>query len=90
MHLELLFVGLAALAAAAPVDKISDDSMHQAQDTAYTKYAGYRPYYSYAPYSSAVEAEAAKMQQGIFLVRPLSARECFSSPTRIRCYKHEA
>ena len=69
MHLELILVGLAALTAAAPLDKISDSSMHQAQDTDYTKYAGYRPYYSYEPYSSAVEAEAAKMQQGISLTR---------------------
>jgi hypothetical protein len=71
MHLQLILVGLAALTAAAPLDKISDSSMHQAQDTDNTKYADYHPYHSYEPYSSAVEAEAAKMQQGKLLARHL-------------------
>jgi hypothetical protein len=72
MHLELVLVGPAALTAAAPLDKISDSSMHQAQDTDYTKYAGYRQYYSYEPHSAAIGAEAVKMQQGTFHTRPHS------------------
>ena len=72
MHLELVLVGPAALTATAPLDKISDSSMHQAQDTDYTKYAGYRPYYSYDSHSGAIEAEAVKMQQGAFHTRPRS------------------
>ncbi|RYN37989.1 hypothetical protein AA0112_g4239 [Alternaria arborescens] len=64
MHLVIVIVGLVALTAAAPLEKISDTEIHQAQDKDYTKYAGYHPYYSYGPYSSEAEAEAAKTQQG--------------------------
>jgi hypothetical protein len=60
MYREFILMGFAVCTAALPLDKFSDDSMHQ---------ASYHPYYSYGPYPSAVEAEAAKMQHGIFLTR---------------------
>ncbi|KAF1844750.1 uncharacterized protein K460DRAFT_97904 [Cucurbitaria berberidis CBS 394.84] len=51
MHFELVLASLAAFAAAVPVEMAHDGS-----------YGSYAPYAGYNPYSSAVEQEAAKMQ----------------------------
>jgi hypothetical protein len=76
MHLKLVLVGLAALAAAAPVDKASDESM-----AGYDPYAKYGVYYeTYTPYPASVEEEAAKMGM---LKRDLNERGygCYESYT---------
>lgn len=69
-HPKLMLVGLAALTSALPLNKANGDSLHQAHDSDYTKYADYHPYYSYNPYPSAVEAESAKTQQGTLRAHP--------------------
>ena len=58
MHFQLIFAGLAALAAAAPLDKASDDKLE-----GYTPYVSYGGAYyeTYTPYSAAVEEEGAKV-----------------------------
>ena len=60
MHLGLVLAGLAAIVAAAPIEKASDTSM-----AGYEPYTGYDVYYTtYDPYPVATEEEAAKVSMG--------------------------
>lgn len=53
MHYAIALAGLAAMAAAAPIDTTAGGS-----------YGNYNPYKSYGIYAATTEAEAAKMQMG--------------------------
>jgi hypothetical protein len=66
MHLELVLVGLVALAAAAPIDKAGDKSM--AGYEPYTKYETY--YETYNPYPKEVEEEAEKVSRRTLSIHP--------------------